>query len=179
MDKQQLVQFALSVVPNFSGDFDHLGAFIDSVHLIQSFAEEKHQELLFVLVKSRIIGPARAFIPKYCSSVEEIITSLESNILPDSSAAIAAKLKAVARDIHGEVNVVQFVEHAEQLVDKLMYAFITDEKQLVNQARSSAINVCAKIFAVTPDVKTVKTPRDVLHKYLDSVTSQKPKRSYA
>lgn len=179
MEKQQLVHFAISVIPSFAGDFDHLGPFIDCVNIVKGFTEDKHEELLFLLVKSRIAGPARAFIPKYCHSVEEIITSLEANILPDSPRAIAAKLKAISKDICGEVNVVQFVEHAEDMVDKLVYAYIADEKQLVNQAKSSAINVCAKIFNVIPEVKTVLTPREVIHKYLDTVTSQKPKRNCA
>lgn len=173
MDKKQFVDFAISIINTYSGDFDYLGPFLDSVHLVNSFVDDSNRELFFQLIKSRISGPARAFIPKYCHCVEDIVTCLEANIQPDSTRALTAKLKAIARDIQGEVNVVGFVEHAEELVDKLVYAFIVEKGDLVNHARSNAINVCAKVFEVIPDVKT---PREVLHKYLDSVMTKKPRR---
>lgn len=167
MEPHKFVSFAISVIDTYSGDFDHLGAFLDSVRLMKTVTDEQNQELLFHIVKSRISGPARAFIPKYCSTVDEIIACLADNIEADTPMALEAKLKAIARDIQRDVAVVRFVQEAEDLVDKLVYAFIVQEKQLVNLAKSNAINVCARIFNVTPDVSS---PRQVLHKYVDSVT---------
>lgn len=170
MDPQKFVSFAISVIDTFAGDFDHLGSFLDSVRVMQRVTDPHNEELFFLLVKSRISGPARAFIPKYCSTVDEIISCLEFNIEPDSPKALEAKLNVIARDIRGDVDVVRYVEEAERLVDKLVYAFIVLQKQLVNLAKSNAINVCARIFNVTPDVSM---PHDVLHKYLESVTQSK------
>ena len=170
MDPIKYVSFAVSVMGSYSGDFDHLDSFLDSVKILKAVTNPQNQELFFQLVKSRISGPARAYIPKYCSSVDEIVECLQANIEPDTPKAIEAKLKAIAKDIHGDVAVVRYVQEAEDLVDKLVYAFIVQEGQLVNQAKSSAINVCARVFNVIPDVKS---PRQVLHKYLDSVTHLK------
>lgn len=179
MDPQEFVKFCISVIDTYSGDFDHLGSFLDSVRVMKAVTDTKNQDLFLHIVKSRISGPARAFIPKYCSSVDEIITCLESNIHPDSVKAIEAKLRAIAKDIFGEVSVVRYVEEAEQLVDKLVYSYIVDQGQLVNMAKSNAINMCARIFSVLPD--QVDSPREMLHKYLDKVTHLKghPERVYA
>lgn len=180
MNTQQYVSFAVSVIDTFAGDFDHLHQFLDSVRVIKEVTDAKNQDLFLHIVKSRISGPARAFIPKYCSCVDEIITCLETNIEPDSARAIEAKLRVIAKDIYGDVAVVRFVEEAERLVDKLVYTYIA-QGQLVNMAKSNAINMCARIFNVTPEL--VSSPREMLHKYLDSVTHEtwrhKEQRVYA
>lgn len=171
MEPQKFVAFAVAVIETYAGDFDHLGSFLDSVRVTKAVTDDKNQELFFHIVKSRISGPARAFIPKYCSTVDEIVACLESNIEADSPRALEAKLQTIAKDISGGVDVVRFVQQAEDLVDKLVYAFIVGEKQLVNLAKSNAINVCARIFNVTPDA--MNSPREVLHKYLHEVNQLK------
>lgn len=108
----------------YDGDPLGLSPFIDSIGLLQLMdAQKEHEEILRGVVRSKLKGTARDYVPAN-ATIDEIKHKLKNNIKVTESKIISGRLMALKAD---KMNFADYANKAEALAEQLKRALICEE----------------------------------------------------
>lgn len=125
LTKVELMKAASSYMNKpYNGDPLGLSSFIDSCKLLQSLATtEELKTFLATLIRTKVDGRARDFLTATIVTVEDIITTLESNIKHDNSKIIEGRMLSLKLT---QTNQEDFAAKTENLADALRRTLIIE-----------------------------------------------------
>lgn len=155
---------------NFSGNPLELTAFINSIKLLKTIAEDgNHHDFLKQFVLTKLEGKALEAIPAQPQSVDAIIEALQAAIRPDNSKVIAGRMTALQVR---SGNYEEFTKSVETLSDAFRRALMVEGipfEKAQEMTVDKTVELC-RTSAKSPLVKSVlastsfKTPNEVVAK---------------
>lgn len=122
--RRELIKMANGTINrNYGGDPLGLEAFINSIKLIRTMAEEDQAPLILTFVKTKLEGKALEAVDSTVDTIDELITQLRAKIKPDNSKVIAGKMMALRMQRH---NPQTFAKDAEDLADALQRSLVIE-----------------------------------------------------
>lgn len=167
---------------NFSGDPLALNAFVNSIDLLKTIADQTHGLLLKQFILSRLEGKALESVPQNPNSVDDIIAALQSTIKPDNSKVISGRMMALRAD---RVSMQDFTKQAEELADAFKRSLIVEgisQAKAKEMAIDKTIEMC-RTSAKNDLVKSILAsssftdPQEVVAKFVVESTTQNPERN--
>lgn len=107
----------------YEGDPLKLEAFIEDIELIDEMAEEGNKATALKLIRTKVTGRAREYLPDKIDSVKDIVDALKRHIKPDSSQVIEGRLTALRVQ---KSNFTKFSEEAEKLAEAFRRSLVVE-----------------------------------------------------
>lgn len=133
---------AQTINRNYNGDPISLGAFIDSIELLELVVTENLKPTFARFVVSKLDGRAREVIPQDCNDINIIKRALKDRIKPDSSKVIAGRMMALRMD---QKKMQDFSQQAEELSEAFRRSLIGEgltQEKANEMAVDKAIDMC-------------------------------------
>lgn len=153
----------------FSGDPLCLNSFIDSIDLLHSLATTAALRTLLVsFLKTKIDGKAREFLTETDNTVDLIKTALRTNIKPDNSKVVEARMLSLRLTI---TNQQEFTTKAEELAESLRRSLVVEG---MSHAKANEITIDKTIELCRANARS-----DLVKSVLEASTFTQPKEVIA
>lgn len=156
---------------NYDGDPLSLQAFINSIELLEDFADDNLQPTFCRFVKSKLDKRAMECVPATANTIQDIIGALKNGIKPDNSKVIAGRILALKPD-RSKLN--EFSHNAEELAEAFQRSLIIEgipHEKAKEMTVEKTVELCRNA-ARSDLVKSVlaasrfDSPKEVIAKYL-------------
>lgn len=170
-DPLKFIESASKILPDFDGNYNMLGKFIDAITLLNSVRGENSESILINIINTKISSTVRNKIQGLLT-VEAIITKLKTTIKGDSAETIIAKLKATKQSNREKT---EYTKQIQQLANELANTYISDgmteeaANKIATKAASKSIidNVNSERVKIILEAGTYNSVEEVTSKFLE------------
>lgn len=153
----------------YTGDPLGLNSFIDSINLLSSLATSNTlKALLLSFIKTKIDGKAREYISETDTTIENIKTTLKTNIKPDNSKVVEGRMLSLRLNI---TNHQDFATKAEELAESLRRSLVVEG---MSHTKANEITIDKTIELCRSNARS-----DLVKSVLEASTFSQPKEVIA